>query len=507
MRPGQRLALGALIGALATLVFAPYTRPFIFSGFAPWGLNKDLMIPSKLTADPGLNESAAWVETWAQKIARRRSVSTEDLLKVLTVARRAAEKEPENAYWWQSVAVLESARGNAKAAEAAWKQGAKQSLWNDYQYSRLEARRHLADPLGHGWSYALAYGQYDLSVLERIQGYARSLIRTAPLETSDGLTRRVDTLKNGQLIRNRARAVAVGEYGVEIIELAAYPPDLAPINNPSKLILARMYFHDQLRARKRDLDASIVDACYRANDGWTAFASSDVALQNATSLGMALLVSTCFAGGMLWAAIVGLFLWGVGWLTSRSESGARVWRSPWCILIGLILGGAVGLGAGSIPAGLGVLGAFAFLAWQPPKVRYSGELVLGPLYGFLVMVFGVLTTIAAAALAIGSSRVGWSLAYRLGAPDEYYGFPPMAVGLAAIGIGFAIALAPAYAWAYRIDPPRLASLTLEIMGRRMFAVCSLLIVLSVPVALYAEQTLGDEMRKIFSNEPNYYLQQ
>jgi len=506
MRIGQRIAIGALIGALATLVVAPYTRPFIFSGFAPWGLDHSLSVPTKLTPDPGLNESAAWVETWAQKIARRRSVSTDDLQKVLTVAKRAAEAEPENAFWWQSLAVLESAAGNTRAAETAWREGAKKQFWNDYQHSRLEARRHRVDPQGHGWSYALAYGQTDLSVMERIQAYARNLIRTSPLETNEGLTRRVATLKNGELIRNRARSITLGEYGVEIIELAAYPPDLAPINNPSKLILARMYFHDQLRARNRDIDASVVDACYRANDGWTAFASSDVARENATALGYGLLLSTCFAGGLLWAALIGLALWLVGWWSMLSDATSRIWRSPICILIGLALGAGVFIGSGSITAAAGVFGAFAFLAWTPPKVRYSGDLVLGPLYGFLVMVFGILATFGVTAFAIGTSRVGWSLAYRLGAPDEYYAFPPMAIGLIAVGIGFAIALAPAYAWAYRIHPPRIAGLTLELMGRRIFTVCLLLIVLSVPVALYAEGTLGEEMRNIFANEPNYYLQ-
>lgn len=505
MRSGQKLAYGAFLGAFATLVLVPFTRPFIFSGFMPWGVSHELSAPTNLTGDPDLNESAVWVETWAQKIAKRTAVTPKDLEKVTTVVERATVAEPDNAYWWQVLAVLEASQDRGGKADSAWRQASKKPRWNDYQHSRLMARRAMIDPVGHGWSYALAYGQHDYSVVERIQSYARNVIRSAPLESDAGLTRRVETLRNGQLIRNYATSITLGEYGVEMIELAAYPPDLAPINNPSKLILARMFLHDKLREKGRDLDAGEVDASYRSNDGWTAFANSDVALDNASSLSLALLMTTCFGGGMLWASLVGLVFWGLGSWSSRTDASASLWRFPWCVILGVAIGVGTGFATGSALAGAGVFGAFGLLAWRPPRVRYAGDLTLGPLYGFLVLVFGVLITVAVAWLAMGASQVGWSIAAQLPFPDDYYGFAPMVIGLAAIGLGFAISLGPAYGWAYRIDPPRLVSLTLSLMGRRIFATCLMLVVISAPVVVYADRTLGNEMRNIVENEPIYYL--
>lgn len=506
MHPRQKIAYGVVLGAFATLVLLPYTRTFVFAGFAPWGPTSQISGPTKLTGDPDLNESAAWVETWAQKVASRMPVSTKDLDKIHTVVSRAVEKEPENAYWWQVLATLEEERNRPREAALAWREGSKRRLWDDYQHRRTMARRYAMDPIWHGWSYALAYDQQDLSVAERIQSFSRTVIRGAPLDTDEGLTRRVETLKNGELIKNYARTIALGEYGVEMIELAAYPPDLAPIRNPSKLILARMYLHDQLRAKGRDLDAAVVDASYRSNDGWTAFASSGVAAEGSQTLRFALLLTTCFGGGMLWAALVGLLLWGIGTWTSRTDAAANVWRAPWCVVLGLLVGTATGLATASWLAGISVFGAFALLAWKPPKVRYSGELQLGPLYGFLTLSFGVMVAVGVAWLAIGVSQVGWSLAARLPIPDEFYGLAPIIIGLLAVSLGFMISLGPAYAWAYRIDPPRLVSLTLSLVGRRMFATCMMLIVISAPVVVYADRTLGDEMRKIVENEPIYYLQ-
>lgn len=502
----QKIALGALFGALLTLALVPFTRTYIFAGFAPWGPDYSLVNPPKLTSDPDLAESAVWVETWAQKVVNRTPVSPEDIGKVITVTRRAAEAEPENAYWWQSLAALESSRGRDDLAKVAWHEGAKKSLWKDYQHDRLMANRARLDPEGHGWSHAAAYDIQNYAVMERIKSYARLVIRNASLETNEGLSARMDTLRNGTLIRNYATLIQLGQYGVQLIEMSAYPSKVQMIRNPSKLVLGRMSFHDLLKNGGRDIDAADADATFRDNDGWTAFADTDQALENATSLKFALALATCFPGGMLWAALFGLGIWRLGEWTANSDRASNLWRYPWCLAIGILMALAVGLLTKSPLSGISVLGAFCLLAWKPPRVRYSGDLALGPLYGFLVLCFGILITVGVTWVAMGVSRAGWTLADRLPIPSEYFGVSNLGVGLLAIGLGIAIVLGPAYAWAYRIDPARIVSRTMVLIGRRMALMCLVFSVLSAPLVLYADKTLGGEMRKIVANEPLYYLQ-
>lgn len=502
----RKIAIGAFFGALATLALVPYTRSFVFAGFGPWGPDYSLTNPPALTSEPDLPESAVWIETWAQKVTKRTPVSADDLNKVITVVRRAAEEEPENAYWWQSIAVLESARGKESAAADAWHEGAKKNLWNDYQHTRLMAKRQILDPQGHGWSYAAAYQIQNYAVIERIKAYARGVVRRSPLDSAEGLTGRMDTLRNGTLIRNYATLVELGEYGVQLIEMSAYPSSVQMIRNPSKLVLGRMTFHDLLKEKGRDIDAAEADAAFRDNDGWTAFTDSNMALENARPMQFSLLLSSCLPGALLWASILGLVLWWLGEWTAKSEKATNAWRYPLCLVLGAAIAVTAGMLTKSILAGVSVFGAFALLAWKPSRVRYSGNLELGPLYGFLLLCFGTLMLVGTVWLATGASRAGWTLADRLPIPDEYFGISGMAVGILMVGLGFAISLGPAYAWAHRIDPPRIVSRSLSLIGHRMAIFCAVFAVIAAPVALYADRTLGDEMRKIVSNEPLYYLQ-
>lgn len=505
MTLAAKLLIGAIIGACLALLVSSEVRAHWFAG---WLISRNPVAeiaPTQLSKPDSMAESGQWVILAAERLQRKLPISKADWNKLDTVLARAVAVDRGNAFWLQMTAAFQHSRSRSAEALVTWKQAARGSRWNDYQTGKMLELRRRMDSHGSTWSAAVAYGRTSDAPTQLIEQYARYLIRQSSLDTENGLDRRYRTLQNGDLIRKFARSVQTGEAGAGIVEIAAYPSDLSPILGPHKLLLTRLEFQNKLRAYGMGIQAEVADRAFRNSDGWAAYANSSRSNGRVNQIRWQALFTDCGPGALLWVAIVGLGLWALGWNSERSPRFARLWEWPFCVMIGSFLGIMVILTTQFELAGLALAAAFCFLGWRPHLTRDPADLPFGPLYRFSLLVLGVMIGVCVLGYAIGLSRVGWLLCDSLEVPLEYYGASPIFAGVAALTFGLLVGIAPAFGWAYRIDPTRIAAATFHAVGRALAISGIVGSIILTPLSMYISGQTSTDLTKILENEPLFYL--
>ena len=104
----RRIGIGALAGAVATLVIHPISRRYVLTPFLDLGPSAQLArsewLPRNLQVLPAPADTvnaSLWMQSGAEILATSRSISPKNLSRLIEVARAAALGEPENAYWQQ----------------------------------------------------------------------------------------------------------------------------------------------------------------------------------------------------------------------------------------------------------------------------------------------------------------------------------------------------------------------------------------------------------------------
>jgi hypothetical protein len=512
MTPLVRALLGAVLGAVLTLVLHPLTRPFFlnalradkpaaaYQAFAMARGGERLPPPASLV-DAGL-----WLQLASERLDKRDVLRPEEIDSVLRIARRAAEKEPDNAFWRQMEAVLLAADGRMDDARAAWRRAANLAVWQDHQSDRLRqeveslARRYGAS---QAWHAGLGYRMRSDAPSRVIERYARALLAQAPLEDPEGLRDRFAIHVNGHLLRRGARSIACGDVGADLVELASYPSDLAHLATPRKLLLAQEEF---LRALRREMGAPYAEraeSIFRENDAWRAFTSRRDP-QEPKLFNLASVATASAPGVLLVVALVGAAILGLRWLFERSTDAqefAPAAATLAAAIVALMTYRLTWYPLLAVATGLCVL----FLAVGPRVRRRGRPRELGPLFDFVVGALALLFLLSLfGGLLVGTypSRV---LLPLLPIPPEFYNPPTVYFGFAVLSIALLCLVSPMWALVHRFGTPSVLSLAVRKFGGFVAAVGLGLAILITPAAFLLDRQLQETHLRLLGNEPVYYL--
>ncbi|HRK22954.1 MAG TPA: hypothetical protein PLX06_14145, partial [Fimbriimonadaceae bacterium] len=301
--PG-RIAVGALLGAVVTLAIHPLSQRYVFSAYrdigpsevlrsSPW-LAKNLKVLPKPT---NTLEASLWMQVGAELLVEGTSIPTKDMESLIAVSTAAARGDPDNAFWPQMRAVFQWNAGLEREAVESWKQAANALQWNDYQSQRLEAvrsslSRRNGGPMG--WHFLTAYYERSLAPARTIEWIARLFFLRLKLEDKEILELRVATVRNGAALRDGSRAVAVGGYGVKLIEYSCAPFGAQnPRVTPREQILSLDALIASLRTSGMEQSVDVVDKAFRDNDAWFALTQPANAVESARRLaGYSILTAT-----------------------------------------------------------------------------------------------------------------------------------------------------------------------------------------------------------------------
>ncbi len=510
MNSAQRALIGALMGALLTLFAHPLTRPKLFSALlfrgpswvletAPEVIGSTAVLPQPTTLD----DFALWMDAGARRLVDRKPTSLSDWLNLTRAAHSASELEPDNAFWPQMEAVFSLAGKDRPTALKAWFLAARRQRWDDRQSIRLaKLRNRLYEAYGSAsWASCVTYPNRSIAPTLAIETFARDTIRQSKISQPDGLRLRFATLVNGQLMRDNARSIALGNHAVAIIEMASYPPDLSTVNSPRKLLLARAELYNALETRGLSLQAQVADRTFRDNDGWLSFPSEEEARGRFRVLAVESMVANGLVGGAMVAALLGGVIWLIGSISSRNE---RLLQTPWCAVFGVASALILYAATQSLLGSVALAASFAFLGFSPRHERSHPSLDLGPLHGFLLLVLGALLSSVIMLFVVGISTPGYELAYAIETPEEFMGASPTLGVIFGVGFGLVLLIAPAYAYVHRIGSATLAAHSLRRMGRGMSLGWVILSILAAPGLLAWDRAITHQMGQIVENEVVYY---
>ena len=234
-----RALIGAAVGAIATLLIHPVSRGFFLFAFdqgEPERLTS--LLPARQPAMPSpdsLKSASVWAQVGAEKSESGGGLSKVERANLIAVLAAATKKEPQNAYWPQMRAAVDSSPRSPGAVEA-WRRASFASGWNDHQSERLiDTRRALIQRYGvsQSWQLAYAFLGRSLAPSRLIERYARNEISRSDFYSGPGIDARFIAIQNGSLQRKGAKTLQQGEIGARIVDLAAYPPELAGISRPA----------------------------------------------------------------------------------------------------------------------------------------------------------------------------------------------------------------------------------------------------------------------------------
>ncbi len=225
-----RAILGAASGALITLCVHPVSRPFMLgvtSRASPELLSRCVDANAAVLPPPTtVSHASLWMQIAAGKVRKHLLLSEKERKSILGIAGAAEIKERNNAFWPEMEAIIYDQGGQTAQTIDAWNRASTKTNWNDHQTNRLLAARMLiAQVTGVKQAWQLAYLYYSRSddfaiCLERV---ARTILATAENDTAPGLTLRMATIRNGELLRAHAQSSKTSIMAMNIIDLATYP--------------------------------------------------------------------------------------------------------------------------------------------------------------------------------------------------------------------------------------------------------------------------------------------
>ena len=424
---------------------------------------------------------------------------------MLAIAAQGEAREPDNPFW--PMAAFYFGGGEGRAALDAWRRASRCKRFYDHQRGDLLRDRdrivaHVGD--AQGWIYAAIAPQRSSAMIEGIRKTAlRTLRRIEPESKHTEFA--FETIRNGALIRDGAERLALGQAGIDMIEVATYPSRMVDPARGSKILrlyVAKTTFTRRLRDGHRPADARFCDTQFRTNDSWQAFRdiTDPDARFNALAIGAVqadtlpgALLATSMAGGVIWA--FGRRLGRLSRIDSRFRGSGLTACSLGLLVTGILLGYPwVGLAAGGCALVPGL---------HPERSRRFDGGSLGPLHvlivGCLALAFVVGLTLAAVARSLPGTLLG-----RLDGLGMALGDARRWAALAVVVLGASALAPPAWAFVRRYPTPTLAAHTYTMMGKSIALVGLALAVVSAPVSLAVDRWLGTSLAEIALNEQNAY---
>ena len=511
MNRAGRAVLGAIVGTVLTLAAHPLTRPYL-TGFlntrAISSIVPQLELPQGRFPNPqSLDDAARWAEVAARK-ALSPGLTPKEIDATLDVVAEAAKKDRSNAYWTQLRAVFLNLKGRRDAANSAWVEASHAPSWNDYQTARLiRAQTRIANEYGsaQAWQYAYVYFHRSTDTVTVITRFARNLLARASMDRVEGIDVRVATIRNGNRIRIGARSVRQAMPGADLIELAAYPPELVKSASPKALYLGRIALVNTLRAFNRQSEAAELQQIFSDTEGWRYLLQTEDPDARISTLTWNALATFSTGGMFLFVAICGGLSWLAGSALEQSTRAATRLAALPAVCCAFALGAAVFAATFFPIVAASTALSFLFLVVGPAHVRSARPRDLGPFFSFTVACVAIAFAITSGLYVAGTTSPVRGVLSAYGAAPELYGGSSLFVGLSAIIFGVLFLMAPMWALVQRLGTPFVLGLALKRFGL-VLGFGGLLATASLtPVAWWADLRLAATLAKIVGNEPVYYL--
>lgn len=325
-----------------------------------------------------------------------------------------------------------------------------------------------------------------------------------PLDTVPGLLERYATLRNGNLIRQFSKSLAVGISGASIVDLSAVSESTPTSHAVRRTEAARSNF---VRLLQRSGYAGLaVEAQkeFKENEAWLRFINERDAAGNINRLGIASIFTATAPSAMLALALIGLALTWLGTVIDKSEAIQAALRYPAVFSIGLSMAfGAYALTFTPL-AGCAIGLSAAFLAFTPKSERARPPSDLGPFFkfaiGFLAIAFMGLMGFYFILRTPPSVQVLGGMNFG---SEADVGLPALA-GLAFLVVGLIMLMSPFWAYAQRLRTTRVLSIGLQSFGSLIVTVCLTGSILMTLLGIYFDHALSNTLSELMQNEPLHY---
>lgn len=517
MSPSSRIALGALLGAIVTLLFHPVSNGIVSMCFVHTGpseaLSRSPWLHSNLDVLPypdDLIVASLYMEVGAERFNRHLPVPASSLRTLIQVSEAAAAQDTENAFWLQMVAYFRLEAGDLGGAREAWLQASSRLTWNDYQSSRLlQVRGDLEREFGrnYAWYNSRLIASRSVACANAIERFASQITANAGFSKPEDLRIRYASILNGKLLRDGSRSIPVGLNGVNMVEFCTYPNRNMIEATPRILLVSRNSFVNALERENMKQEAQAVSKIFYENEGWLAETGKDRPAEQNWWRGLWASIAVSGPSAFLVCSILGGLLWMSGRLCEGSESTSFLLRTPVAPITGIAAATAAYATTGQAMFALTVVLSLSFVAFGPDKSRNHVPESFGALFQFLIWVLGTVFCLLSTAFIGGLATPIVESLGILGIPREYYAGGSVPLGLAGITLCLVLVIAPFWSYALRLSTPKVAYRAIGKFGKVVAITGVILGVVSVPFASAIDRQLESETSMILQNEPNFYLLQ
>lgn len=498
---------------MITLFAHPASRPFLtlcFKNVPTHGRSGSLEWNERLLHNPvSLEDAALWMLVGAQKTEAHRT-SNQELQSLLDIASKAEPSDSDNAFWRQMSAVFLNAMGESEAAEAMWRRAATLAKWDDWQTPELRRRAaQLAGESGGSmaWQDAYLYTERSNACAAAIRDYVVASMTNPGGTKWASLQTRYATLVNGELIRDGARSVAIGNIGADIVEISSHSGTLARSQSYRKLFVARFEFKEALRKAGLNEEALNSERVFNDNDGWTALTHQGQSRESRDLVFIGAVVLATLPSALVLSALVGLTTFLMGLTARRIPRFEACLRFPWSMIWAMFFGSIVGLITQFPLAGLAAGLCGIFVSMSPKHERSVRPASMGPLFSIVIVILAIMLVSIVCAFGIGLTTPAVLVLPKAGIPQEYLAGSSLYIGLGALAFGALLLVAPLWAFAQRVRTSHVLIEGVILFGSGMLAISLVAAVILCPVCVYGDRKLGATVRELFLNEPLHYLRQ
>lgn len=506
-----RALMGAAVGGFIVLVLHPATRPII--------LSLPLQNASELpTLDRQLRESLGGAEenstigasvescNYATARLKGRRSSPAYLERLRSLLGGARQAEPDNAFWTQMLAVIELESGRAQRATELWIRASSASSWNDHQSARLTRLANQFDSkigTSLAWHLGIAYFARVPANAQVIANSARTLISGRGLDESKDVQLRLATLRNGILMREGGRSIAVGRIALKLCDLAAF-------SNQERTLDARKQYEARYAFKTRVAEFAGQEAgqeCEKAfinNEGWYALTSTEEAEESPVELTGYAGLTAALPGVLLALALAGAVVWILVSLAKGLPRMAGRSLTTYALLA-LVLGLAAAWLSGMLVIGILVAATTMLQAVPTEGTERRALKTLGTLFELAVFAFGLVIGTLLVFLLYGETAPGSATLTLLGVPEDYVGVTRHMVSVILLIVGLFLIVPPIWGAAHRVSTHQVLALMLRQLSLGIATWCFVGAVALTPISYKLDGILANRLRPLQENEPLYYV--
>jgi len=485
------------------MFFSPSARTLLLLPFLQTNARSKIvklreLIQANPLMPPNTSDGAAlWVRLFESKVLERLTIEQREQDSLVQITRKFALIEPDNSFWKQSEAFVLQTQGKNAEATKLWIVAANDSNWDDHQSSLFQlilvSSRLIAEEEA---SLRPMRSDVTTQCALRLARHLLDISWNSP-QLRDPI--RFATVENGETIRKHARSLSQMKIAISICDAALLPPrSLAPSGH-RVLLIARIDLANQADQFGSLQIKRNIEKAFLENDSADALASRESSQSFFDSLFVESRYIDHFPSSCLLALVWLPILVVASWLRKIATQldAKKPGRGTFLLaLVTLILVTIAGFSL----AGLALVLAIIFSGLTPSRLRKAPPPRLGPLFEVFCAVF------AASFIVVGV----W-LCANFGSDSIILGGKmfnrPFSTGvnLYEIILAFIFLVGPLWAYAQKTSTSHVLDQTFKTTGHVLLTCSLLAAVLSVPICVYQDRAISQQLTQIAQNEPDYYI--